>query len=322
MNDSIVRQDLVDIEASAMELADRMPVLVVEARKVSHTVFHGIHGRKRAGSGDTFWQFRKYSHGDTAAQIDWRRSASSQGLYVREKEWEAAHTVWLWPDLSPSMTFKSHMSDIQKRERALVLMFALGQLLVNAGERVGIPGLSYPNASRSIISKLAETVISEVQSRPDAEPLPPDIKFHALSECVIFSDCFEPVETLIERCRKIASQGVRGHVVQILDPAEESFPYSGRTEFRSHTGSSRFIISRAERIKEDYQLRLEALKAELKNHFDRMNWSYMVHHTDSSASDALLSLYSMVAGSADHLSGVVSFGKSEPGTGYQGGGSL
>ncbi len=321
MNDSLVQQDLVDLEASAMELADRMPVLVVEARKVSHTVFHGIHGRRRAGAGDTFWQFRKFSHGDTAAQIDWRRSASSQALYIREKEWEAAHTIWLWPDLSPSMIFRSRMSDIQKRERALILMFALGQLLVNAGERVGIPGLSNPNASRNIISKLAETVLSNIQSKPEQDALPPAIKLNSLSECVIFSDCFEPLDSLLERCKHLAAQGIKGHVVQILDPAEENFPYSGRTEFHSHQGDRKFVISRAERIREEYQLRLQALKEELKHHFDRMSWSYMVHHTDSSASEALLSLYSMVAGSADYLSGVVSFGQDSKGSKFQGGGS-
>ena len=28
-------------------------------------------------------------------------------LFVREREWEAAHTIWVWPDCSPSMLFTS-----------------------------------------------------------------------------------------------------------------------------------------------------------------------------------------------------------------------
>src|ERR1044072_4320228 len=115
------------LEREALGLADRLPNILIEAKRIAQTVAHGIHGRRRSGPGETVWQFRQFQSSDTARQIDWRRSASSDHLYVREREWEAAHTLWLWPDLSASMNFRSHLSRTTKRERAIVLMLAAAE---------------------------------------------------------------------------------------------------------------------------------------------------------------------------------------------------
>src|SRR5271165_6276507 len=111
-------------------LAATMPRLMLEARRVAATVIHGLHGRRRAGSGENFWQYRRFVSGEPANQVDWRRSARDDHLYVREREWEAAHTVWIWPDRSASMQFASPLVSQTKLDRALVMAFALGQLLV------------------------------------------------------------------------------------------------------------------------------------------------------------------------------------------------
>src|SRR6266481_5640783 len=106
-------------------LAAAMPRLILEARRVAATAIHGLHGRRRAGPGENFWQYRRFISGEPAARVDWRRSARDDHLYVRELEWEAAHTVWIWPDRSPSMAFASALVEETKLERALVVAFAL-----------------------------------------------------------------------------------------------------------------------------------------------------------------------------------------------------
>src|SRR5215475_4183285 len=132
-------------------LAASLPRLVLEARRVAATVIHGLHGRRRAGPGENFWQYRRFVSGEPASSVDWRRSARDDHLYVREQEWEAAHTVWLWPDRSASMTFKSALARDSKLERALVVAFALAEALIEGGERIGIPGLMRPTASRNVV---------------------------------------------------------------------------------------------------------------------------------------------------------------------------
>src|SRR6202049_4648343 len=139
-------------------LAASMPRLILEARRIAATIIHGLHGRRRAGSGENFWQYRRFMSGEPAARIDWRRSARDDHLYVRELEWEAAHTVWIWPDRSPSMNFASPLVRDTKLFRTLVVALALAEVLVEGGERVGIPGLTRPTGSRNVIDLIAQAI--------------------------------------------------------------------------------------------------------------------------------------------------------------------
>jgi uncharacterized protein (DUF58 family) len=145
-------------DGESRTLAASLPRLVLEARRIAANVIHGMHGRRRAGAGESFWQYRRFVSGEPSQRVDWRRSARDDHLYVREQEWEAAHTVWIWPDRSPSMAFASKAARDSKLERALIVAFALAELLVSGGERVGIPGLMNPTASRSVIDKMAQAI--------------------------------------------------------------------------------------------------------------------------------------------------------------------
>src|SRR6478609_2648508 len=165
-------------------LAATMPRLILESRKIAATVIHGLHGRRRPGSGENFWQFRRFVSGEEARRIDWRRSARDDHLYVREREWEAAHTIWLWPDRSPSMAFSSRLAQEPKLDRALVITFALAEILVEAGERVGLPGLMRPTGSRAVIDRMAGAIIHDPSERAS---LPVGFAPAALSEIVVLS---------------------------------------------------------------------------------------------------------------------------------------
>ena len=110
------------------KLAARLPRLILEARRVAATVIHGLHGRRRAGTGENFWQYRRFASGEPSHNVDWRRSARDDHLYVREREWESSHTIWLWVDRSPSMDFQSRLAEWSKLDRALVVSFALAEV--------------------------------------------------------------------------------------------------------------------------------------------------------------------------------------------------
>ena len=156
-------------------LAATMPRLILEARRVAATVIHGLHGRRRAGPGENFWQYRRFVSGEPAARVDWRRSARDDHLYVREQEWEAAHTVWIWPDRSPSMHFASPLVRDTKLYRTLVVALALAEVLVEGGERVGIPGLTRPTGSRNVIDLIAQAIVHDRNERTE-----PAAEFRAL----------------------------------------------------------------------------------------------------------------------------------------------
>jgi uncharacterized protein (DUF58 family) len=269
-----------------------MPALLIEAQRVAHTVTHGSHGRRRAGPGETFWQFRHFDCNDSRAGIDWRRSASSDLLFVREREWEAAHTVWLWVDLSHSMRFRSRLSKTTKESRAVVLALALAELLTRGGERVGVLG-SAPYAGRNAARRVAEVLAGKGS---EATSLPPPARLRQFSECLLFSDFLEPVDETALAIEAIAAQGVRGHLVQVLDPAEETLPYEGRTEFAASEGRDRVIAGRAENLRERYRERLTIHRNALVAETRRLNWSFLVHHTDRPAEEVVLATHNRLAG--------------------------
>jgi uncharacterized protein (DUF58 family) len=281
---------------SAHALAKRLPALLVEASRVAQTVAHGIHGRRRAGPGETFWQFRQYEQSDAAPLIDWRRSASSDHLFIREREWEAAHTVRLWPDLSKSMVFRSQLATDAKRDRALILAFAIGELLIDGGERIGLLGGEAPSAGRKTISKIALAIARSQQERADLPSLPPRATLSRFSECILFSDFLDPPENLAPALEQIASQGVRGHLIHILDPAEETLPYNGRIEFSGLESADRMLAPRAEDLRKAYVERLARHKEAVIAIARRLEWSYLIHHTDRPAGEALLALHTHLSG--------------------------
>src|SRR6266849_5288754 len=194
------------------ELAAQMPRLILEARRVAATIIHGLHGRRRAGSGENFWQYRRFMSGEPAARVDWRRSARDDHLYVREQEWEAAHTVWIWPDRSPSMVFTSPLAQESKLDRTLVVAFALAEVLVQAGERVGMPGLMRPTGSRNVLDKIANAIVHDITERGS---LPPTFSPSSLAEMVMVSDFWSPMAEVRRSIGLLSSTGAHGHVIQV-----------------------------------------------------------------------------------------------------------
>jgi uncharacterized protein (DUF58 family) len=294
------RSDQHDFEATrrasgqARLLAATMPRLILEARRVAATMIHGLHGRRRAGSGENFWQYRRFMSGEPAHRVDWRRSARDDHLYVREREWEAAHTVWIWPDRSPSMAFTSAPRWDTKLDRALVVAFALAEVLVQGGERIGIPGLMRPTASRAVVEKMAEAILHD---RTERASLPPDFAPSPLSEVVLLSDLWSPIDEVRTTIARLSATGANGHVVQIVDPAEETFPYSGRVEFFEPEGAGAITAGRAETWRADYEARVARHRAEIRAETDRLSWTFNIHRTDRPASELLLWLHgSMSAG--------------------------
>ncbi len=279
----------------ARTLADAMPRLILEARRVASTVIHGLHGRRRAGPGENFWQYRRFVSGEPAQNVDWRRSARDDHLYVREREWEASHTVWIWPDRSPSMTFASALTADSKLERALVVAFALSEVLVQGGERVGVPGLMRPTASRNVIEKMAEAILHDPTERTS---LPLSFAPSPLSEVVMLSDLWAPIGEVQDIVAQLSATGAHGHVIQIVDPAEESFPYSGRVEFIEPEGAGSVTAGRAETWRADYQGIVARHRAAIRAETDRRGWSFAIHRTDRPASELLLVLHSRMGDNA------------------------
>lgn len=279
----------------AESLASRFPPLLVAAERVAATIIQGVHGRRRVGQGETFWQFRRYEPGDSVDQIDWRQSAKSDRVFVRETEWEAAQTVWLWRDASPSMRYRSSRSLPEKSERADLLAMALTVLLVRGGEHVALLGSGHPPMTgRGAIARIAEIICRPVADG-DASSLPPEAPLPRYAQTVLIGDFFSPLEEIAATVRGIAARGVKGHLLQVMDPAEETLPFSGRTRFEGLEREGDALIPRVESVRRDYGDVLAGHLAGLADIARAVGWKYLAHRTDKPPQAALLTLYMALA---------------------------
>ncbi|MGB3811868.1 MAG: DUF58 domain-containing protein [Shinella sp.] len=276
----------------AQARAALIPDCMVEAQRIANTVISGWHGRRKRGIGENFWQFRPYVDGESLSRIDWRRSARDDHTYVRDREWEAAHTVWIWADLSPSMMYKSTFASVSKESRALVIMLSLAEILARSGERIGCPGVMEPIAARNAAERLATALMHNAATGG----LPDTSMIRGNSDVVLIGDFLDPVEDVIERLGPLARRGLAGHVVEIADPAEEIFPFVGRTEFTDPESGQKLTAGRAETLKDDYARAYVARRETLADNLRHLGWSFVTHHTDRLASEALVAVHAYLSG--------------------------
>lgn len=276
------------LRARAEALGEALPPLLAEAELLAATIVLGEHGRRRAGMGDEFWQYRPAAPGDSVRLIDWRRSARSDAHFVREREWQASQTVTLWVDPSKSMTFTGHKARPPKADRARLLALALAVLLLRGGERVGLAGDQAPaRPGRAQLLRIAQA-LSET---PEDYGTPDTTGIASHGRAVFFSDFLGRIEGLETAMARAADRGVRGALVQVLDPAEEEFPFDGRTIFESMGGTVRHETLRAGDLRARYLDRLAERKAHLARLAGAMGWHVLSHHTGGAAQPALLWLY-------------------------------
>jgi len=282
----------------AEALGATLPPLVVAAERVAATVLQGVHGRRRAGTGDAFWQFRSFLPGDAASRIDWRQSAKSDRLFIRETEWEAAQTVALWADASRSMEWRFSPNRPTKRHRADLLTAALAALLLRGGERVrliGGPGRSH--AGRAGLAPLVESLTAVAKSR--AMPSPdPGLPRHA--RAVLIGDFMAPLEEINAAVALLAAWPVRGHIVQVLDPEEATLgegnrAYAGRVLFEWGKSRNTVLVPRVEEARPIYLERLRRQREGIAAIAAAAGWGFLTHHTDQPPAQALLALWQALA---------------------------
>ena len=282
-----------ELRRRAERLAAGYPALQAEAERVAAVVAQGVHGRRRPGQGETFWQYRNYQHSDSANQIDWRRSARGDQVYIRENEWEAANTIYFWRDGSNGMDWSSSKKHPTKQNRATVLCIAMTSLLIRAGERCAVMGES----ERARSGRLGQERISRTLALTKGATRNLNADIPAFARLVIASDFLEAPEVWRERLARLSGRPAKGVLLHVIDPAEREFPYKGRVQLRV-PGLSKLepiLVGRAEKAREDYQAKFIAHCDMLDCTASRLGWPIVRHYTDKPANAALTALYTAMA---------------------------
>ncbi len=281
-----------DLRRDAEGIAGTFSPLLIEAQRLAASVAIGSHGRRRAGMGESFWQYRQAMPGDDVASIDWRRSGRSDTIYIREREWEISHTVAIWSDNAKSMDYQSKKAPTSKAERARLLSLALSILLSKAGERVAFPGTSASMArvGERHLQRIAMALVGDQEHRPEYGSAPEFGDINA-GRSVFISDFIGDEEAVFGSLKAVSESAGNGCLVQILDETEESFPFDGRMIFESMGGALEIETHRAKSQKEEYRKKLEERNQALQDFAKRTGWHYFRHYTNQDPRDALLWIY-------------------------------
>jgi uncharacterized protein (DUF58 family) len=277
------------LRSASETLAAAFPPLLAEAEHLATTVMIGDHGRRRAGVGDTFWQYRPAQNHDEMRSIDWRRSARSDAQFIQDKEWQIAQSILMWVDQSASMSFTSLNDGTTKGSRARTLALASAILLLRGGERVGLTGNVLPPRRGEV--QVAQMVALLSQDHTDDFGTPDATGMVSHSRALFVSDFMGDLTGIETAMAKAADRDVRGALVQILDPSEEAFPFDGRTIFESMSGTMRHETLKARDLRDRYLDRLAQRKDHLASLARAAGWQYNTHHTDTPAASALLWIY-------------------------------
>jgi uncharacterized protein (DUF58 family) len=145
-----------------------------------------------------------------------------------------------------------------------------------------------PTASRSVIDKMAQAMLHDDAARPS---LPPTFVPSALAEIVVLSDFWSPISEIRNMLAGLSASGAHGTLVQVVDPAEETFPYSGRIEFVEPEGFGIITAGRAESWATDYVARVALHRDQIREETNKLDWLFTTHTTSRSAAELLLFLH-------------------------------
>ena len=260
-----------------------LPELMLAAERLAASVDPGAHGLRRAGAGEDFWQYRAAVPGDPAGLIDWRRSARSDAAFVRERELQAPQAAALWVSGAPGMGWSGDPARPPKCDRGRVLALALGLLMLRGGERLGI-GASPARPGRA----QAEALARDLLAATDELPAPGALRPHR--RVVLVGDFLGDLTGLRGLLAQAAALGCRGALLQLLDPAEETFPFAGAVRFRGPSGE-RHATGNAAALRGAYLARLAARRTELALLAGGAGWQFGTHDTGAAPSAALMWLH-------------------------------
>lgn len=258
--------------------------ILIDSRQASQSMMTGVHGRRRAGQGENFWQFRDYQPGEPAYRIDWRRSAKGDSLNVRDPEFEAPRTVWFALDQHTRMDWSGDRSRPTKFEAAALMALTLADLLLRQGERVGWLGQADP-ALRG--NAQLETFARRMVQLPPTLTLSQHIPTQGDLFIVIGDFLAEPAhwqEALRTLC---ISQPDSGCIIDLLDPAERDFPFTGRVTFETVDATERVTIEDAEAIRQTYLERLRERNNILGDVSSTCGWLSTSMQTDQDISGCI-----------------------------------
>ncbi len=270
-----------------------LPALMIKSENIADNVIHGEHVKRKSGSGEKFWQFREYDQSDRPQDIDWRQSAKSDQIFIKQKEWQITRKVFLWCASGKTMDFRSIHTNFSKQETAQITALSIVLLLKKAKEQIGIFGETQTGRSEETINKIARYLYNKSKS-DDFLPSEHNLTLPKHAYFIGVGDFLSPI-TDIEKCFKtISNQTQNAFIIQTLDPEEINLNFKGRIRFKGLNDAEE-IIDNVSSIRDNYSQRMSNHIDAIKSLCHLYGWNYVLHISDNDIENTLRYIWEMIS---------------------------
>jgi len=272
---------------SSDEVADLLPSLLSDSSLLLKNILSGLHSTRFAGKGENFWQFKEYVRGESISSIDWRKSASSKKLLMKQNEKELSKTIYLFFDKSFSMNYKSNLAKHNKLFISALLTLTLCKLFSNSKEKVFIfNSENKPINCSNNIHNFDKSFLfnNKKHSFPNLN------LFKDKSLCFFFSDFFYDNSELKSLIIKFKNRGILGYLIQILDPIEVDFNLNSNIMLKDLETNETMVFDNDIDFSNAYKKKLANLEISLKKISLNSGWKYYRFCTNQDIRKFLINL--------------------------------
>lgn len=230
--------------------------LTLHARGTVEGAVTGAHRSPFHGFAAEFAEHREYAPGDDLRYVDWKVYARSDRVFVKQFEEETNFACHVLLDASESMLYRSEAAPLSKLEFAKYLAAAISYVVVKQQDAIGL--ITFDREIEQAVRpgsqpahwKQFSHVLETTTARPNAdgrerktvdtktEVLPVDLAERLVERgvVIVLSDLFANPDSLMLGLQRLRHRKHDVRVWQIVDPAEEDFPFDDPTLFQGLEG--------------------------------------------------------------------------------------
>jgi len=276
-----------DLLKASDQYASVLPKIIFDSAMLSRNIIEGLHASRFSGKGEDFWQFKEYRQGDGLSSIDWRKSAATNKILVKQKENETAKTIYFYFDKTKSMNFKSEKKIRNKYQIAVLLTLTLSRIFLKNRENVFHfkTYKSIVKCSSNLSSFTKSFLFEENYIRfPDKSLIANN------SICFIISDFLYDIKKLKNYLINLKQKNISGFLIQILDPLEINFNIKENLILKDLETNAKLKVDESKKYKDFYDKKLNELHNNLKDLCQITNWSYLIHDTSKNIKLTILEI--------------------------------
>lgn len=270
--------------------------LQLRARYIVDGYLSGMHRSSHRGQSAEFTEHREYAFGDELRYVDWKVFGKTDKVYLKQFEAETNLACYLVVDVSESMQYRSEGNALSKLEYANSLAAALGTIVLRQRDSVGlatiddhVQELVRESSSPSHLRQLVEVLEQTAANRKSAT----GSSLHELSRrikrrgvVVLLSDLLGDVDQLLSGIKHLRHQRHEIIVLQLLDPAELTFPFQQTTRFQG-LESLPAVLAEPRGVRQAYLEELQRFTEQIQNGCCSLQVDYSLLNTGDPFDEAL-----------------------------------